>query len=352
MNTPKNFHLFYQLEPKTPWIVAPATDRDRILREVAPELISALDCDNDFSVEMTSEEQKAVCYTGDFYADFDGDLAEVLPQVRKFSTNLQDKDVNLSQCSFALTGGRGAHITVPQACFMSVVPQEGIAGLPAAYKELAFSIYCDTLDTRVYTAKRGRLWRPFNHQRDNGNYKVAITQDELRAVTPESYMDLCSSPRPLITPEPPTLAKGLAALFSEARNKVAVTATRKRDSGKTAASLQSRFVSRGAALPVSLLGLGAGMTPAREGVGFNDIALQLCITAVAMGTDEDTLVSLCSGLIAGHQGDGNKYNTPYKRENALREKYHHVDGSNYEVSIGGIRSILPADELCNDLKGL
>lgn len=344
--------LFYQRTPKSTWIAAPAPDRERIIHEINPPFITALICNNDFSTDLTREQQDAVRYFGPIFFDFDGELDEVIAKVREFIDKLQALDVSIAQCSLACTGGRGLHITIPMECFMSTVPQEGIARLYLIYKEMAHALYCDTLDLRVYSGKRGRAWRTFGVKRENGLFKVAVTLDEVMSMTPASYTALCAAPRDLIAPEPSTLAKGLAMLFSEARSKVFATVVRKRDTSKTAASLKARFVTRGAALPVSLLGLGAGLIQAREGIGFNKIAIQLCATAIAMGTDEDTLVNLCAGFIQNHESDGNRYNSPRKRDNELRKMYAYVEGSNYEVSIGGIRSILPADELCNDLKGL
>ena len=354
MTTENPFFLFYQRTPKSTWIAAPAADRDRIITEHNPPFITALDADNDFSTILTSEQQAAVRYRGAAFFDFDGELDEAIPQVQKFVGKLQAHDVSLAQCSLACTGNRGLHITIPQACFMPTVPQEGIASLPHVYKEMAYSLFCDTMDLRIYSSKKGRMLRTFGTKHDStGLFKVAVTLDEVMSLTPEAYKTLCAAPRDLIKPEPPTLAKGLAALFAEARQKVAaVKAKRKRAPGKTAAALKARFIPRGAALPVSLLGLGAGQIPAREGAGFNQIALQLCATAIAMGTDEDTLVNLCSVLIRDHESDGTRYNSPRKRDIELRKMYRYVETSNYEVSIGGIKSILPQNARCNDLRGL
>jgi len=45
---------------------------------------------------------------------------------------------------------------------------------------MAYKLYVDTLDLRVYSAKRGRMWRTPNVQRENGKYKVPISLGEAR----------------------------------------------------------------------------------------------------------------------------------------------------------------------------
>ena len=67
-----------------------------------------------------------------------------------------------------------------------------------------------------------------------------------------------------------------------------------------------------------------------------------------MGTSEDDLVTLCAGLLETHQGDGERYGTPRKREYALRQTFEYIENSGYDMSIGGIKSILPRNCPCND----
>lgn len=352
-----NYFFFYQKTPKGVWYPAPASDRERILNEERPPFCTVLDVDNDFALDLTKEEQAAVKYRGNFYADFDGadeDFSVVIAQFQKFLAKLQDHGLNLDQCHLAATGGRGFHAEVPMSCMMLVVPADGIAGLPSIFKELAFALFVETLDLRVYSAKRGRAWRTYGVERENGKFKVAITVAEALSMTPERYNELCSAPRDLINPEPPTLAKGLARLFTDSCGKVAVAVAKnkKRVPGKAAKALKHRLDSVGYPLPPSLLTVASGHTPTREGAGFNQIAMQLAIAAIALGVTEDELITLCAGLISNHQSDGSKYHTPRRRENQLRQQFHYMEASHYDLSVGGIRSILPKNAVCPDLKGL
>lgn len=352
----KPMFFFYQPISESSWKVAPASEREEIIREYRPPFVTVLDVSSDFAHELTKEENDALKYSGiGFYADFDGDdedFGTVIAQFKRFLGNLQGYGLNLAQCHLAATGGRGFHVEIPLACFMPKVKPEGIEHLPLIFKEMAHELYVDTLDLRVYSQKKGRMWRVPGIQRGNGLYKVPLTPAEALAMTPELYAELCSTPRYLVRPDAPTFNPGLAALYAAAWSKVNLLCSRKRTTGKVSEAMRKRFAPRGAALPPSLLGLASGQIPARIGAGFNQICIQLCITAHAMGTSEDDLVALCAGLIEKHQGDGARYGTPRKREYALRETYGYIEGSGYDVSIGGIKSILPRGERCNDLKGL
>ena len=93
---------------------------------------------------------------------------------------------------------------MPLACIIPHVKPEGIAHQPAVYREIAHYLYVNNLDLRVYTAKRGRMWRVPNIERTIGLYKVALTPTEALSMTPELYLDLCSTPRFLAKPEAPT----------------------------------------------------------------------------------------------------------------------------------------------------
>ena len=355
-NTLQHF-FFYQKTPKSLWISAPASERDSIIAEHKPPFVSVLDVDNNFATDPSAEEKDALRYSGPFYADFDGSdgLDEVTQQFQKFLGMLQDRALDLDQCKLFATGGRGFHVEVPMTCFMQDIPPEGIERLPAIYGEIADSLFVDTLDRRVYTAGRGRLWRTPNVQRENGQYKVRITTEEALAMTPEIYSELCRTPRYLAPPAPPTFNPVLANLFTQGRDKVATKsktlATKKRKAGPVAAKMKQRCDAVGYPMPPSLIALCTGQMPAREGVGFNQIILQLAISAAAMGLPEDELISLSSALIEGHHGDGERYNSPRKRERELRSMFRYVERGHYDLSIGGIRSILPKSAPCADLRG-
>ncbi len=50
--------------------------------------------------------------------------------------------------------------------------------MPLIFREVAYKLFVDTLDMRVYSARRGRMWRAPGVQRENGKFKVPLTKDE------------------------------------------------------------------------------------------------------------------------------------------------------------------------------
>jgi len=192
------------------------------------------------------------------------------------------------------------------------------------------------------------MWRVPGVQRSNGLFKVPCTADEILAMSPESYAQLCSVPRPfpaLATPKP---CPKLTLLFTVARDKIGAKATRARKWSAAEQAVRARF--QGAA-PPSLRHLLDGKVQSRE--GWNRTALQLALLSHALGWDEDRLISEARGLIESHQSDGHRYNTPRKRENDLRRMFHAVIGdSAYNFSVPALRSLLPKGTPTPDLSGL
>jgi hypothetical protein len=68
--------------------------------------------------------------------------------------------------------------------------------------------------------------------------------------------------------------------------------------------------------PPSLQKVMAGEA-VNAGAGFHKIALQVAITANALGKKEDEIIAACDGLLEKHQSDGHRYNTPVKRRNEI-----------------------------------
>lgn len=342
-------NYFHQIGESS-WRLATAKTLTSLLQSASPpEFRTILACDHDFACELPPAELQRVGYVGAFYADFDGEgLDEVCPKFRAFLTKLEHVGVDLDMVRLFATGGRGFHVEVPMACFVADVPTDGIPGLPYIYREMAFALYVDTLDVRVYSAKRGRMWRVPNRRRANGAFKVPLTTAEAKAATPDTYHGLVAAPRPFPPLVQPQFCPGLAKIYADARDKDAAMATRKRAVAKQATEFSRRFSGR---LPPSIAALGAGRLPARG--GWNLIAMQLSLTALACGMDEDALVNSCHGLIHSHQSDGHRYNTWVKREAELRRMYGYCsDTPAYEASAAGLRAVLPKGLRCNDLRGL
>lgn len=343
-------YFFYQQErAKGQWQLALASERTNIVEKVRPALVSVLDVDNSFTDTLSAEELAAVKYSAPygFYTDFDSeDLQEVLTQARVYLSKLQSEhDFDLSQARLWFTGSRGCHIEIPLLCFTHKIPAAGIANLPAIFKEIAMSTYVDTLDLRVFSAKRGRLWSTPNVKRSNGLYKVQVTVDEFFSATPESYKTICSAPRAALPVTPPTTNAKLSLLYALAKERVEV-GVKRRKSKKVNHEQMTRFAGQ---FPdsVKLLLTGEGVRP---GVGWNQIALQLASFAIALEKTEDQLVEESRALIETHQGDSSRYGSTRLREAELRNQYRYQhENPSYEFSLGGVKSLFAKGTYTADL---
>lgn len=283
---------------------------------------------------MSKEDIDKLTYSGPMYFDWDDadNVGNTIPQVLKFIDKLKALGVDPEALRLYATGGKGFHCEIPVAMWMDKMPKTGIQYLPTIFKELALDQVVDTLDLRVYSARKGRMWRQPNVKRPNGRYKVPISYAELLEMTAEKYAELTSAPREEPKRAEPVYTLNLAMLFDKMRQKV-VGLIGKRRKGKVAT------VSLRSDMP-SLIALceGRGIKP---GTGFNQLAMQISLIAQQLRWTEEQLVSNCAGLVSSHQSDGDRYNTEAKRSNDLIRMYRYMDDNPcYDVSIGAIKSVL------------
>lgn len=337
-------YFLYQPEEKGKWFPALASERENLIKSKKPALVTALDVDSSFDHDLSLDETRALRYSGPAYFDWDAeDLEEATQQFQKFLTNLKAKDVNLDMLRLYATGKKGYHCEIPMPMFMGKPPANGTQYLPDMYREMAHVLFVDTLDLRVYTSRRGRMWRCTNVLRDNGKYKVQISIDEAMGMTTEKYMELCSSPRNALPTEPPVLSSELGLIFAQARDKVEAGAI-KRKAKKVSADQLSRFKGE---WPETLSGILAGAI-VKPGVGWNHISLQLCITASELGKTEEQLLADAAPLINSHESDSSRYNSPSKRTRDLRDMFRYISGNPcYEFSVGGVMSLLMPEVKAN-----
>lgn len=331
-------YMFLQLEEKSKWIPALASERESISRTRKPALVSVLNVDHSFDTDLTLEEVRGLHYDGPLYFDFDAeDIEQATDQFKLFLTNLKAKGVDLDMLRLYATGKKGYHIEVPPQLFMGKVPANGVLHLPHIYHEMAHALFVDTLDLRVYSAKRGRMWRCPNVKRtDNGKYKIQISAEEALNIVPETYESLCSSPREALPTEPATLNSELALLYAQSRDKVEKGVAKKR-TRKVAASALQRFKGE---WPDTFEGILQGVI-LKPDVGWNYISLQLAIMASELGKSEEQLLTDAEGVIQSHEGDSTRYNTPSKRRSDLSTMFRYVNGNPcYEYSVGAVMSLL------------
>lgn len=334
----------HQKTPESSWVLT-SSDRLRfLLASDSPPVFR-----NALAITAGSLDQpETLCYAGPAYFDFDSeDIADSINAVQSFCRKLEGVGLDLEAVRLFGTGKKGFHLEIPTGCFADEVPTEGGCLLPLVYRELALELYVDCLDQRVYSCRKGRMWRVPNVRRDNGRFKTPITYAEIMAMTPDRYATLTSAPREFPPLAAPALAPGLASIYDKALSKVAARGAKRATGAKVDTAFKARF---GGRLPPSLAALGQGVFPSP--VGWNPICFQMGLVAHAIGMDADALVEACRGLIDRHQSDGNRYSTPRKREEELRRMFDYVVDSSYVVSVGGLRSILPKGLRCNDFRGL
>jgi hypothetical protein len=249
------------------------------------------------------------------------------------------------------TGGRGFHIEVPLGCMID--DDKGLRTyrmLPLIYREMVYSMATPTSDLRIYSTRRGRMWRTENVARPNGKYKVQITHEEFERMDMELLNDLVSQPRNLgLIPQDYVEAQqadtvvDLAMLFNRFKAKVD-----KAFEGRKPKPINPKVLA--APLPsLEAMMRGEGI---KEDTGFHALALQITTASHAKGWSEAEMLEKCQNLIASHQSDGSRYNTPSKRRAELRRLYTYTeDNPCYEFNPDIIRTMLihPAKDLMGEL---
>lgn len=340
-------YFWYQTPGSKDWQIALASQRQSIIASHKPQFVTALDCDTDFTEDLSWEATAKVKYaatTHGVYFDFDAETpGDAIEHVRTFVGKLKEAGLNTHTVRFFLSGGKGFHLEIPLGAFRDKVPKTGIAGLPYIYKEIAYELSVPCLDFNVYSGRRGRMWRVPNIPRDDGKYKVPITEAELMVMTPEMYEAMVQAPRPTPPVEPAEYCPRLAVLFNIAEDKVQQNLKKRKDN-KTAKRVLEQFKNQP---PVSLQALMDGEGYA-EGVSFQRIALQLSIAATNLGIKRDDFLKRCEGVCRKHTSDSTRYSDFPKRQRELARMYEYTEGNPcYEFSIGGLKSIstLAFDEL-------
>ena len=317
------------------WKVAPTDHRQRIISDVHPVLVTVLDAKQIPQDTWTREDYINMKYSGPLYFDWDGELEQVMQEFKAVLRRLvEEKGVDPNSMAMYATGGRGFHLEIPMEVFSPKVTAAGVMQLPHIYREMALEFVTPSMDLKIYSGRKGRMWRVPNIRRDNGHYKVQISYSEALEMTVEKYDSVTSQPRaPLVLSEPVASAE-LMTLFLEKREDVldkAKRALKAKDETKDLARFKGEF-------PQAVKMLMAGLH-LRDGAGFNNVALQLSIVAHALGKTEDEFVDSCQGLIKEYTSDG-RYNSPGRREAALRERYWYTKGNDcYIFSFGALKSI-------------
>lgn len=328
MSSSNWFYLYQKKGGEDAWVLSHADKRASDIAGINPAFVTVLDLS---SIPDDSDWSK-VRYRGGIYFDFDADddIELACDQFQAFLAKL-DSELNfdIAQAYLYATGGRGFHIEIPQACFLPKVPETGTAWLPYIYEAMAQSLVVDTLDLRVYSGKRGRMWRTPNVKRENGNYKVPLSLSEALTMTPGLYAELIKAPRPPEVPTPPSCNSAFAMLFDRSKAKI-VTKMR---GAKKRAAVANAFLDpwkAAKATPPTIEGLMSGEIVA-EGAGFQQLSMQLAIYAAATSIPLAEFLDRCKGLCESHVSDSRRYGSFEKRKEELARMWRYMsENSLYE----------------------
>lgn len=340
-----NYYYYQVTGGNEKWRPVPETKLDMLEDAMFCTILSV---DNPVTETSPKETFDDLKYRGPLYFDMDDHTAP--GSTAKYTVELVNKLSDLSVLPTMLqiytSGGKGFHVLVPEECFLAKPPKAGFASLPAIYKEMAFELSVQSMDFRVYTARRGRMFRRPNILRPNGLYKVQISWDELQAIADSDdaeamYRSVSSAPRKALDVESdmPELSSELLALFDLSRAKVS-----KRRSSK---SKQSKVTLPDKLPSLEALLRGEGI---KEGTGFHELAFQVAITAHAKGMTQEELLESSTGLCENHQSDGDRYNSPGKRRAELARMWDYMlDNPCYEYSGKAVANLLTHN--APDLRG-
>lgn len=340
------YHFYQREGGEEAWKVVPASDIAAIGEHMYRTILSV---DTPPVVDMSKEEIAKIKFSGPLY--FDLDDSESPASTAKHLATLIEKlakyDVQESVLAIYASGGKGFHMVIAPEVFIDKVSKSGYTNLPYVYKELAYDLAVTSMDFRVYSGRKGRMFRVENVKRPNGKYKVQLTINELREVAslpPEQaqalYDKLCSTPRTTWEVPNQPRAFGLQALFDTSQRKV---------DGAVKKAAKAKPIDLPDELPsFDALLRGEGI---KADAGFHPIAMQVAITAHARGMSMDELIEAADGLVHNHVSDGSRYNTVDKRKHELRRMFDYTeDNPCYAYGAGAIKALLTHS--APDLQGI
>lgn len=330
------YHFYQKEGGEEAWKVVPVNAIDAIGKHMYRTILSV---DAPPQTDSTKEAISKIKFAGPLYFDLDDpeSPASTAKDLLQLIENLAKYDVQENVLSIYASGGKGFHMTIAAEVFIEKVSKAGYTSLPYIYKEIAFGMAVTSMDFRVYSGRRGRMFRVENVQRPNKLYKVQLTVEELREIAAlpheaaeAKYRELCSTPRTTWEVDKAPRAFGLQALFDTAQRKV---------DGAVKKAAKAKPIDLPDELPsFDALLRGEGVKP---DAGFHPIALQVGITAHARGMSMEELIDAADGLIHNHVSDGSRYNTVDKRRRELCRMFDYTeDNPCYAYGAGAIRSLL------------
>lgn len=293
--------------------------------------------------------RSGVSYKGPMYFDIDhaDGLAAAIVSTQELVRKLQENGMSPGQYQIFASGSKGFHVIIPETVFSS---GRASRNLPDVYMVMARHLYVSGVDFAVYCSGRGNSFRLPNGRRDDGRYRTPITDEELRNITPETYLQYVSQPRPY-TPIDPDSVKTpvpyMVKIYDDAVKEVASRPT-KEASTITSEALQ---VFDGS-VPECITSLVA-YREIRPDKTFNQVTSQVVTFLLRAGTPKTLADTTLEHLI------NNGKSTSYPSANAKRDHIRGVMGfvknnAKWGFSCGAVKALLqknPCDGCPLECKG-
>lgn len=130
--------------------------------------------------------------------------------------------VDAHAIKFYASGKKGFHGILPASLFGA----DGDKNLPLIYRGIALKwvemFNLATLDTSLYSMKRGKMFRIANVKRQNSRYKVPLTLSEVQSMSIEDLLEFSKKPRSIEPPDGADLSQSdsLRKIYDQSRKKV------------------------------------------------------------------------------------------------------------------------------------
>lgn len=261
---------------------------------------------------------------GDFALDFDSDdIGLAWEQAVTLCTfHLPDLyDVDPYAIRYFLSGGKGFHSVIPAQLFDAA---GGDTHLPLIYKKVAqrwkeqFGL--STLDLSLYCMARGRMLRIPNVKRKNGFYKVPLTLEEIKGLSPEQLTELGKAPREIEPVEVDlTPNSELSCLFKSYKSKVHNEIRDRTENPAPAPTVLSKH------LPNCIRYI-LKHNPKTDKTTFNKLVIDLVTYFQAAGYSLDEAMSQVEGFLTSYP-HSTAYTTPEARIKQFTDQWGYIEGN-------------------------
>lgn len=341
----------FQLNEKESWFPIKANSEEEALKLALAskaKKLTVLSTNHLLTDDDPQSKADETRFKGPLYFDLDlkEELGTVIDSARRLVEKLADMRVPAEAIEIYLSGSKGLHLMVPAHFFSS--PTSSYKFLPLIYKEMARELYVPGLDFAVYSQRKGNAWRIKNVRREDGNYRVPVSYEELKTLTVDQYRELVKAPREgeFWVKREDVKSAELCSLFEESRKKVG-----EKPKGLILLSDASLAEIKVEA-PACVRELVA-CNKVKSEVNFNQMAMNLAAYVARTGIDEgraDGLVSLLA-----NNGKSSKYATVKARLDHVRGAISYAKTAERVVfSCNAMRALLsvrPCDGCVLEQKG-